>query len=218
MCFNSECFAFSVSQWLICINKTLPTHQQRRYRSGFSPDSLVHPRGLVCAAGPQKYILLSYSYYNPFLFQSTEFFVFFSTFLFCVYAFRFRRCYNSCYEYICRALFSLTSHQKRKHNKLLCFPFDVLTCQKIICARRKNSVRFMRQYQCSRRSMRYSNMNCHTIFLRHMAAFHRAQNRFDPALHFCNPTIDCRAKKNFPVSRRRRKDTANIFVEKGRNV
>ena len=77
--------AFPVSQWLIFINGYGTLRIQRRYRSGFSPDSLVHPRGLVCAAGPQKYILLSYSYYNPFLFQSTEFFVFFSTFLFCVY-------------------------------------------------------------------------------------------------------------------------------------
>lgn len=54
--------------------------------------------------------------------------------------------------------------------------------------------------------------------LLYIAAFHRAQNCFDPALHFCNPTIDRRAKKNFPVSRRHRKDTANVFVEKGRNV
>ena len=58
---------------------------QRRYRPGFSPDSLVHPRGLVCAAGPQKYILLSPLYYNLFLFQSTDFFAFFGTFLFGIY-------------------------------------------------------------------------------------------------------------------------------------
>ena len=159
----------------------------------------------------------------PFILQSVSFsvnrlFCLFWYFLVWYLCFRFRRYYSLCYEYICRVLVLLTLYQKKKHNELLCFSFGVLMCQKIICTRRKNSVCFMWQYQCSRRSMWYSNMNCHTIFLRYIAAFHRAQNCFDPALHFCNPTIDRRAKKNFPVSRRHRKDTANVFVEKGRNV
>ena len=116
----------------------------------------------------------------PFILQSVSFsvnrlFCLFWYFLVWYLCFRFRRYYSLCYEYICRVLFLLTLYQKKKHNELLCFSFGVLMCQKIICTRRKNSVCFMWQYQCSRRSMWYSNMNCHTIFLRYIAAFHRAQ-------------------------------------------
>lgn len=49
------------------------------------PIPLSIPADCLCAAGPQKYILLSPLYYNLFLFQSTDFFAFFGTFLFGIY-------------------------------------------------------------------------------------------------------------------------------------